>query len=78
MGLVNAIISGLGTVASAFLMLLPSSPFNWSLGGLATYWHFVTVFIPFPEMVTLLNSYIIAVIGYYAIRAILRLTKQIQ
>lgn len=78
MGLVNALISGLGTVASAILMLLPNTPFTWALGGLESYWHYVTVFIPFPEMVTLLNAYIVAVIGYYAIRAVLRLTKQIQ
>jgi hypothetical protein len=78
MGLINALISGIGYVASAFLLLLPTTPFTWQLGGLSSYWHYVTVFIPIPEMITLLNAYLVAVLSYYAIRAILRFTKQIE
>lgn len=78
MGLINVLIKGIGTVLGTFLSLLPNSPFQWSLGGLSTYWGYVTVFIPIPEMITEMGLYVTAVVGYYAIRTILRFTKMIE
>lgn len=78
MGYINGFIKALGAVIGTLLGLLPNTPFSWSLGGLGTFWGYVTVFIPIPEMITEMGLYVVAVLAYYAIRLILRFSKMIE
>jgi hypothetical protein len=78
MGYINGFIAAIGTAIGAVLSLLPNSPFSWSLGGIGTYWGYVTVFIPIPEMITEMGLYLSAVLAYYSIRVILRFADLIE
>lgn len=77
MGLINAFIKALGSVVTGLLDLLPNTPFSWTLGGLSSYWHYVTVFVPIPEMITMLIAYLSAVSVWYVVRWALRFIKMV-
>jgi len=71
----NAIISSLGTILQAMLLLLPTSPFNFVL-SIDNQWIKAMCWIfPFAQVVAHLQIYCTAVITYYAIRVVLRWIK---
>lgn len=73
--LINALLNLLGTAASALLLLLPDSPFQWNLDGSSMLLTWLFWLIPIPGMLALLGAYVTAVASYYLIRVALRWIK---
>jgi len=74
-GIINAIISKVGAVISALLLLLPDSPFNFVYGVDNQWVQFMNYILPFSEAVAHLELYISGVIIYYGIRIALKWIK---
>lgn len=79
-GFLQMLIDLLGKCIGAILLLLPSSPFsgiytlvldNQLLGALA--W-----IVPFPQIIGVLESWIVAITGFYLVHMILRAAKAIE
>lgn len=75
--ILNYVIKKFSFAVIAVLSILPTSPFTWSLGSLEPYWHYVTFFIPIPEMITFTVPYTAAVLVWYGLRWLLRFTRYI-
>lgn len=73
--LINSIIGLFGSAATALLLLLPDSPFNWNLAGASNLTKWIFWLIPIPGMLTLMSSYVTAVSLYYVGRVALRWIK---
>ncbi len=76
--IINAIIQFFAFVANAVFSILPDSPFQWSITNTIKSMPFVNVvfyFIPFEGMISVTMAYVTAVVGYYAVRWVLRIIK---
>lgn len=73
--LINSILGLFGTAATALLLLLPSSPFNWNLGGASSLLTWIFWLVPIPGMITMMSAYVASVALYYVIRVALRWIK---
>lgn len=73
--LINSTLGLFGSAASALLLLLPDSPFQWNLSGTSEALKWIFWLFPIPGMVTTLTAYVAAVSLYYVIRTALRWMK---
>lgn len=76
--IINAIITFIAFVANAVFSILPDSPFQWSITNTIKSMPFINVvfyFIPFEGMISMTMAYTAAVVGYYAVRWVLRIIK---
>lgn len=76
-GILNAIISGLGTVLTGLFSLLPPSPFQFTYSLNNTWLGYINYFLPFSSAIAHLSLYLVAVGVYYGFRAVLRWIKAI-
>lgn len=77
-GLINLIIKALGSIASAFLFLLPSSPFKILDGIDIPYLDTLNWVIPVDFMIIVLGYWVGAIALYYVVQVILRWIKVIE
>jgi hypothetical protein len=77
---VNELIEGLSDALLLVLMLLPDTPFNWSMGTGITgiLLSHINYFVPFATISTVMASYLLAVVIWYGVRWILRFARYIQ
>lgn len=73
--LFNGLISDFGTVLTAILALLPTSPFQWAVGALGPYLGWLNFFLPFNAIVAEIPVWLTAVALWYAYRIVLRWIK---
>jgi len=76
----NGIVQVLAWIANIVLFLLPDTPFNWEVMEQlrsSTWYSYFAYFLPIDGMISVLTVYLISVVGYYAIRWILRLIRYI-
>lgn len=76
--IINAVISAVGTVLNALLLLLPDSPFETVSGINADILQALNYFIPVNAMLAHLELYLVAVTAYYIVRVALRWVNAIQ
>lgn len=74
-GLINLIIKALGTVAEAFIFILPPSPFKVLDNIDLPYLNYVNWVIPFDFLVGLLGYWVLAIAVYYVAQVVLRWLK---
>jgi len=73
--LLNSVLDLFGSAATALLLLLPNSPFQWNLDGASNVLTWIFWLVPIPGIVTLMSTYVTAVAAYYVIRVALRWIK---
>lgn len=81
-GIVDAIITWLEVAARAAILLLPESPFaNLSLSkfpdAFGNVMGWINYFVPIGQMLLIMTTYLTAVMIWYTVRWILRLTQYI-
>lgn len=77
--LLNAIIKAIGLVFSWVLGILPNSPFvAISNTGVEEFMTSLNWLIPISSMLAILEAWLVAVLGYYIVQAILRWVKAIE
>lgn len=72
---VNFLISELGNLGQALVRLLPSSPLQWTAVVDSEILSWVNWLIPIGEMVVIGEMWLIAILGWYIIRPILKWIK---
>jgi hypothetical protein len=74
--LVNKLISSIGSALLTFVQLLPASPFTWNFSSIDNqYLKFFAWFMPIPQMVSFIGTWVTAVAIYYGLRIVLRWMK---
>ena len=76
--LLNLLIRALGFVASSFLSLLPSSPFNNFQSLEVPYLSWLNWVMPISFMVTVVSYWVISIGLYYVVQVVLRWVRAIQ
>lgn len=77
--ILNFIIKALGTILSVIFSILPPSPFNVINNSvIAEYLPYINYFIPFNEVIVILQTWLIAVGVYYLYQIVLRWIKAIE
>lgn len=74
-GILNAVIAGIGTIILGLISLLPSSPFGVPSGLPVLWLGYINYFIPVGGMVASLTVYLVAVALYYVLRVGMRWAK---
>lgn len=73
--LINSILGLFGSAATALLLLLPDSPFQWNLDGSSALLTWIFWLVPVSGIATMMSSYVVSVALYYVIRVALRWIK---
>lgn len=77
--IINGIISSFSYVVNAVLLLLPNSPFSFSLtSSFSTYVAYLNWFIPVNLIVNTFVLYLSAALVWYAVRWVLRFSRYIE
>lgn len=77
--ILNFIIKALGSILSLIFSILPPSPFNVINNSIiAEYLPYINYFIPFNEVVVILQTWLFAVGVYYLYQIVLRWIKAIE
>ena len=77
--ILNFIIKSLGAILSLIFSILPPSPFAVIKNSIiAEYLPYINYFIPFDEVVVILQTWLIAVGVYYLYQIVLRWIKAIE
>ena len=77
--MINLIILALGTVLSWILGILPDSPFQQiDNSGVSEYMGAINWIIPIGPMLSILQAWLIAIIGYYIVMLIMRWIRAIE
>lgn len=77
-GIFNALISKLGLILSALLLVLPDSPFNYVVNLQSSWVQAINYILPISEAVAHLEAYVTAVLVYYCLRVMLRWIKAVE
>lgn len=77
--ILNYIISGLGTIITGILSILPASPFSAiDNSSVAEYLGYLNWIIPLDQIIAILEVWLIAIATFYIISIALRWVKAIQ
>lgn len=75
----NFIIKVLGSILSLIFSILPPSPFSVINNSIiAEYLPYINYFVPFSEVVVILQTWLVAIGVYYLYQVVLRWIKAIQ
>lgn len=79
-GLINALIRGVGKILSILLFLLPDSPFTNFLktSPIVKYLGYINYFIPIADMIGILSLWTIAIGLVYIVQIALRWAKAME
>lgn len=77
--ILNYIISGLGTIITGILSILPASPFSAiDNSSVSEYLGYLNWIIPLDQIIAILEVWLIAIATFYIISIALRWVKAIQ
>lgn len=71
----NTIISGVGAMLSAVLLILPNSPFNFVQTINSSWLKAICWIFPIQEAIVHLTAFVASVVIYYGIRILMRWLK---
>ena len=77
--ILNFIIKALGSILSLIFSILPPSPFSAINNSIiAEYLPYINYYIPFNEVIVILQTWLVAVGVYYLYQIVLRWIKAIE